>query len=222
MHETKAARRIRWKLASASVGVVLVLMWALVVLGQNTPQRGKSQGSSPRLPGAVTKRPPGSSLTLRSTSPSFSRRCRATRMPRRCTLTPSSSSAASSKFVFRRVLSARRSQAAKDRSKQYFELTKLVGGQSVELDAAAVDALIKQHDTGYRKLADAQRRPQCVFETGFGIAAMLPHAQASRQVARISSLKVQRAVQRGDLAAAIREIDVVLRLVRDLRPRGAS
>jgi hypothetical protein len=80
--------------------------------------------------------------------------------------------------------------------------------------------VIKLYDTGYRKLADAQRRSRCVFETSLGITSLLPHAHVSRQIARVSSLKVQRAVQRGDLVAAIREIDVVLRLVRDLRPRG--
>jgi hypothetical protein len=44
----------------------------------------------------------------------------------------------------------------------------------------------------------------------------------SRQVYRISSLRLQRAVGRGDLAAAIREVELVLRLARDLRPRGAT
>lgn len=36
----------------------------------------------------------------------------------------------------------------------------------------------------------------------------------------MSSLKIQRDVQRGDLAAAVREVELVLRMVRDLRPRG--
>jgi hypothetical protein len=222
MDETKAARRIRKTLAPAGAGVGFILMWALVALGQNTPQRGKSTGSYPRLPGAVTKAP----AWLGADAP-FDVAKFFEAVPRDQNAAPLYLDAL---FEFSGELEvcfpegaerARRSQAAKDRSKQYFELTKMVGGQSVELDAAAVDALIKQHDTGYRKLADAQRRTQCVFETGLGIAAILPHAQASRQVARISSLKVQRAVQRGDLAAAIREIDVVLRLARDLRPRGA-
>ena len=74
---------------------------------------------------------------------------------------------------------------------------------------------------GYRKLAHAQRRSRCVFETSVGITSLLPHAQVSRQVARVSSLKVHAPCSAATWPTAIREIDVVLRLVRDLRPRGS-
>jgi hypothetical protein len=116
---------------------------------------------------------------------------------------------------------ARRSQAATDRSKRYNDLTQpAYADLKLELNAAAVDELIKLYDPGYRKLAEAQRLDRCVFETGVGFTALVPHAQVARQVFRVSSLKLQRALQRGDLAAAIREIEIVLRLARDLRPRG--
>ena len=87
---------------------------------------------------------------------------------------------------------SRRSQAARDRSKQYQELIQpTFTDPNRELDPATADAVIKLYDTGYRKLADAQRRSRCVFETSVGITSLLPHAQVSRQVARVSSLKVQ-------------------------------
>jgi hypothetical protein len=59
-----------------------------------------------------------------------------------------------------------------------------------------------------------------VFETGFGFTALLPHVSAARQVARIASLRVRRAVEREDFEAAIRDVEIVLRLARDLQPRG--
>src|SRR5262249_26728187 len=53
------------------------------------------------------------------------------------------------------------------------------------------------------------------------ITALLPHVQAARQVARIASLRVRRAVEREDFEAAIRDVEMVLRLARDLQPRGS-
>ena len=50
--------------------------------------------------------------------------------------------------------------------------------------------------------------------------ALLPHLQGARQVTRIAQLRVRRAVERRDLDAAIRDVEMVLRLVRDLQPRG--
>ncbi len=88
------------------------------------------------------------------------------------------------------------------------------------MPAASIDEVIKLHDVGFRKLADAQRRDRCVFEYGLGITALLPHIQASRQVTRVAALRVRRAVERGDIAAAIHDVATVLRLARDLQPRG--
>jgi hypothetical protein len=114
----------------------------------------------------------------------------------------------------------RRRQAALDRSKRYMEVIKPLQDKPDAADLAVVDEVIKLYDTGFRKLADAHRRDQCVFETGFSVTTLLPHAQVARMVARIASLRIQRAVQRGDFEAAIRDVETVLRIVRDLQPRG--
>ena len=57
MHETKARLRTTWRLAPAIGGAAVLFLWAIVVCGQTTPAHGKSSGSYPRLPGAVTKAP---------------------------------------------------------------------------------------------------------------------------------------------------------------------
>jgi hypothetical protein len=50
---------------------------------------------------------------------------------------------------------------------------------------------------------------------------LLPHIQAARQVTRIESLRVRRKLDRGDFDGAIRDVETVLRLARDVQPRGA-
>jgi hypothetical protein len=224
MHETTDNRRITRDLPPVAGAITLVFLWAIVVCGQNAPTRGKPQSPYPRLPGAVTKAP-----AWIGTDAPFDIAKYFEVIPRERNAAPLYLDAL---FEFGSELEAcfpegaarvRRSQAAKDRSKRYNDLVQPTQSDTnLELDPAAVDAVIKLYDSGYRKLAEAQRLPRCVFETGLGPTALLPHAQVSRQVYRISSLRLQRAVQRGDLAAAIREVELVLRLARDLRPRGAT
>jgi hypothetical protein len=114
-----------------------------------------------------------------------------------------------------------RIQAAEDRSNRYMELHSALEKDSKPVPAEAIDAVIKLYETGFRKLAQAQQRDRCVFEAGLGDEARIPHIQPARQVARVASLRVRRAVERGDFDAATRDVETVLRLVRDLRPRGS-
>jgi hypothetical protein len=114
----------------------------------------------------------------------------------------------------------RRQQAAAVRMKKYMELDKAIQETPETVSPAAIDAVIALYDSGFRKLAEAQRRGRCAFETGLGVDALLPHAQTARQVVRVASLRVRRDVERGDYDAAIGEVALSLRLVRDLRARG--
>src|SRR5262249_51722070 len=113
-----------------------------------------------------------------------------------------------------------RRQAADDRFKQYREVEDALSRDRNSVPASTIDSVIRPYDVGFRKLAAAQRREACVFETGVGFSALLPHVQAARQVARIAALRVRRAVEREDFEAAIRDVEMVLRLARDLQPRG--
>jgi len=85
---------------------------------------------------------------------------------------------------------------------------------------ATADAVVNEHREGFRKLAEAQTRDRCVFETGLGVTATLAHVKAARHVARVAALKASRALQRGDIDGAIADIKMTLRLARDLQPRG--
>ena len=86
--------------------------------------------------------------------------------------------------------------------------------------AEKIDAAIAPYDEGFHKVAMAQARKRCVFKTGLGLSALLPHAQVARQVVRVAQLRVRRALEKGDIEGAIRDVEVVLRLARDLQPRG--
>lgn len=114
----------------------------------------------------------------------------------------------------------RRAQVAEDRGKRYAQFSNTYETKLESAPAAEIDTVLADYEIGFKKLAQAQRRERCVFQTGIGFTSPLPHAQAARQVARISLLRVQRAVDRNDFAAAIHNVDSVLRLTRDLQPRG--
>ncbi len=85
---------------------------------------------------------------------------------------------------------------------------------------ATIDAVVSEFDTGFRKLDWAQQRRRCVFQSGVGATARIPHMQAARQVAFVARLKVHRELERGELDAALRDLARLLRLSRDLLPRG--
>jgi hypothetical protein len=81
-------------------------------------------------------------------------------------------------------------QAAKDRLNRYHELDKALFENPKAVPATSIDDVIKLQDAGFHKLAEAQRRERCVFETGLLSNSPLPHLQATRQVTRVSSLRV--------------------------------
>src|SRR5262249_21778915 len=114
----------------------------------------------------------------------------------------------------------RRRQVVQYRLKRYAELDKALEENPRGISSESIDAVIKLYEPGFRKLAEAQRRNRCVFEAGVDIDAPLPHVQVARQVALVMSLRVRRSVERQDFDAAIRDVEAVLRLVRDLQPRG--
>jgi hypothetical protein len=115
----------------------------------------------------------------------------------------------------------RRSQTARDRMKRYVEISTALDKNPSSVSSASIDEVTSLYAVGFRKLAATQRRDACVFETGFGVATLLPHIQGARQLVRVTALRVRRAVERGDFDAALKDIETVLPLTRDLRPRGA-
>ncbi len=79
--------------------------------------------------------------------------------------------------------------------------------------------VLKYRDA-FDKLAEAQKRPRCMFETGLDEGSSFPHAQSSRQAIRLLDWRVEMWVDEGNLGAALDDVTMGLRLSRDLRPRG--
>jgi hypothetical protein len=226
MRRSALVRRIAKRLYACAFGVALALLGAIAVLGQDSPRRAgdlaNAGGPYPRLPGAVTKAPDW----IGADAPFDVDRFFAA-VPRDRNAAPLYLDAF---FEFSSEVAAcfpegpereRRRQAADERMKRYMELYEKLRKDEAAVAPEAIDAVIALYETGFQKLAEAQRRDRCVFELGPGTDALFPHLQAARQVARVASLRVRRAVDRQDFDTAIREVEAVLRLARDLQPRGA-
>jgi hypothetical protein len=215
------------QLAFVTVAAAAVLIAGIAIFGQAAAQSpvNHQEGSAyPRLPGAVTKAPEW----LVSDAPFDAAKFFAA-LPREHNAAPLYLDAL---FEFGSEVEScfpegperdRRHQVARDRSERYKEVVNQLRGDPNSVPIDKLDEVIKLYDVGFRKLAGAQRREQCVFETGsIGNWPLIPHVQESRTVAWIASLRVQRAVERGDFNAAIDDVETVLRLTRDLRPRGGT
>lgn len=106
------------------------------------------------------------------------------------------------------------------RAKRSYNLQAEWYGDLSKRNSAERDAVLAEHEVGFQKLMAAQQQQsRCVFETGWDIPAIGPLVIAGREVARLSQLKVERDIERGDLDAAIRTTGMLLRFSRDLRVR---
>lgn len=88
------------------------------------------------------------------------------------------------------------------------------------VDGEEVDAWLSNFDVGFSKLAAAQQRPTCMFQTGRSLASLWPHAQAPRQVGRVILWQTRRDTARSDVERPLQNLKALLRLSRDLRVRG--
>ncbi|AMV40771.1 hypothetical protein [Planctomyces sp. SH-PL62] len=110
--------------------------------------------------------------------------------------------------------------AAGDRARRINELHDALDQAPETFDRKAADALIAELHDGFRKLAGAQRRTECVFATGLSGEMPLPHLGAARLAVRGVYLRIVRDAEKGNLDRAIPDFAMILRLSRDLRPRG--
>ena len=217
------ALRASKQLAFMAAGAALVLVWGIAIFGQDTARsRTDNQaGSAYRGYRARSRRPRnGWKPMLRSMSPSSSPHRRANATRRRCTSTLSLNSAARWNHASPRDPARSPASSRPGSIRALKEVAQLLRSDPNSVPIAKVDEVTKLYDSGFRKLAEAQRRERCVFETGIGAWPQTPHVQESRMVAWIASLRVQRAVQRGDFDAAVDDVKTVLRLAHDLQLRG--
>lgn len=115
---------------------------------------------------------------------------------------------------------AARAKVAADRSERMRLPYERFMKDPKSVDRADLDRVCEEHALGFQKLAEAQQRPECVFETALDFTATLPHAQDAREVARVALLRNYRCLQSGDVNVAIGDIAIMLRLSRDLRRRA--
>lgn len=87
--------------------------------------------------------------------------------------------------------------------------------------------VVEYHDS-FEKLVQAQTRPKCLFETPLDAGMLLDpfsssslqYADAARTVRLLADWSIELFIGKGELDLALDEIEMVLRLGRDLRPRG--
>jgi hypothetical protein len=77
-----------------------------------------------------------------------------------------------------------RAQKASDRSQRVQPLLRGLGPDNSKLDRNAIRAIWPEFQEGFRKLAETQARPRCVFTQGIDLTSLLPHVQACRQRSR--------------------------------------
>jgi hypothetical protein len=115
----------------------------------------------------------------------------------------------------------RRKQVAERRSRAIDGLFVAFIKDPTSVSGEAIDALVAELEPALQKVEGAQRRPRCVFELPLDMYAPLPHVIPTRRVARLVTLKTLRYLDRGDAEQPLHDLEVVLRLARDLRPRGS-
>jgi hypothetical protein len=115
-----------------------------------------------------------------------------------------------------------RARKVRERLERLLPLGEAFDRDPGSVDRAMMAAVIATYEAGFQKLDQAQQRPRCVFENGLTFATHLPHVQASRYVALVASLRTLASLDRGDLSAPIADAARVLRMARDLQPRGGG
>ena len=109
-----------------------------------------------------------------------------------------------------------RARAIEQRLARFWPIFQSWSKDPSSVPTATIDAMVSEFDTGFRKLDSAQQRPRCVFQTGIGAIARIPHAQVVSNVVRVARMKVRRELERGELDVALRDLARLLRLSRDL------
>ncbi|MGP0065388.1 MAG: hypothetical protein ACLQGP_17520 [Isosphaeraceae bacterium] len=224
MRGTRSGLRIANTSLPAFGVAILAMFGGIAAIAQDTARSGNRTGAGgpyPRLPGAITKAPDW----IGTDTPFDVARFFAA-PPRDRNAAPLYLDAF---FEFGAETAAcfpegperdRRLRAVKDRQNRYMELVEPLSRDPKSVPASSIDAVIRLYDVGFRKIAEAQRRDRCVFESSQGDTIMPVHLDGARQFTRITSLRIGRDADRREFDAAAKEIQAVLRVARDLQPRG--
>ncbi len=109
---------------------------------------------------------------------------------------------------------------AGQRSRQAYQFYKAWEADPESVDVEAVDDWLTEYDLGFQKLAAAQKRPKCRFQTGYSFHTLVTHIHTARSVSSLISWRIRRDLSRGDFQRPLDDLQLMLRLNRDLRPGG--
>ena len=115
---------------------------------------------------------------------------------------------------------ARRSPVVKRREARLKRIHEAWKKDPASIDSAEADALLAEYKVGFDKLALAQQCKKCVFEPGIDITALVPHLLGAREVFYALEIRSARNLDRGNVDLALDDIEIGLRLSRDIRNRG--
>lgn len=87
---------------------------------------------------------------------------------------------------------------------------------------AKVERVLADARPSLEKLARAQEKKRCVFICGLSMDSPLPHCGAACMLAHLNYLRLYHASQTGNAVETETAVTQMLRLARDLRPRGRT
>ena len=128
---------------------------------------------------------------------------------------------------------------ARRRSQEFVALFRQWENDPRSVDAAALDLCLAGYNGSFNELSKAQRRLRCVFNSDLNLFSEQRHVNAAREAANVASLRIQQLMRDGQPAPrkvraddkpqemplsvvekCLADMERVLRLSRDLRPRG--
>ncbi|MBN1908454.1 MAG: hypothetical protein JW818_01830 [Pirellulales bacterium] len=117
---------------------------------------------------------------------------------------------------------ARRSPVAKKRKEDFSRLCEAWKQNPDSVDPAEMDKILSEFDTGYAKLAQAQKRKQCVFPPAIRLFPTISHVHAIRAASRVNTMWVAREISQGRFDQAFSKMRVMWRLAYDLQTHGET
>ena len=128
---------------------------------------------------------------------------------------------------------------ARRRSQEFVALFRQWKNDPKSVDAAALDLCLAGYSGSFDELSKAQRRLRCAFNSDLNLFSEQRHVNAAREVANVATLRIQHSMRDGQPAPrkvgtdekpreaplsvvekSLADMERVLRLSRDLRPRG--
>ncbi len=128
---------------------------------------------------------------------------------------------------------------ARERSQEFVSLFRQWKTNPQSVDFTSLDVSLAGYNECFDDLTKAQRRLRCVFDSDLNLFAEQRHVNAAREAVNVASLRIQQALRDGrpigrkvgeagasDAAppavveTCLSDIERILRLSRDLRPRG--